>query len=161
MHAAPQTQTMSAQQLASSPLVCGCEQLGELANPPRLWAQLVAVHLRLAPPSSSKPSEPISSARERSSDAPIPHPARLPKALLPLYHLHSTLSAVHFLLFTATRVAGIAYIGRVVWPLARSPWTVASACGLAVFSAVTITVYALRSDGVQLATIAPSRPKHA
>ena len=129
-------------------------QLGEVANPPRLWAQLVAVRLQTRPTATAGEAN---ARRGRTADAALPHPARLPPALLPLYHLHAALSGAHFLLFFATRVAGLLYIQRVVWPHARSLSTVCSAVGLAVFSLGTIATYALSTDGVDLATVPAPR----
>ena len=140
-----------------TPVVCGVDGslvllgllIGELSNPPRLYAQLVARQLARhhKPPSVT-----------RLSSQTLPHPSQLRgPAEVQLWVLHSTLSSVHFMLFVATRVLGVWYYAAVLWPCSASVWTAVWAGAMCVFSVCTVLVYVLWSDGVSIATTALER----
>ena len=120
--------------------------LGELANPPRLWAQLVAYQL-------AQLQAPQSPSATRLSSLTVPHPSQLQdRSQVQLWLLHSTLSSVHFMLFSATRVLGMWYYVSVLWRFSVSGWTVVWGGAMCVFSFCTVLVYVLGSEGTSIAT---------
>ena len=163
-----------------SPVVCGVDgtlvlvglMLGEVANPPRVWAQLVAWQLaqRRQQPLSPAPAAAAAGMSEqsstsiatantaRSSTLTVPHPSQLRgREQVRLWLLHSTLSSVHFLLFASTRALGVWYYVGVLWPYSASRWTALWGGLLCAFSVATVVQYVVSSEGVNVATTAPER----
>ena len=133
------------------PLITGLDRglilvglvLGEVANPPRLCAQMVAAHGGLE----------VEAGRVgelKGIDA-------LSREQLGWYHVYSLWSGLHLVVFSGTRVAGVWYIWEVLWPRAESMWTLVTAVAIAIFSLATVAVYAFTADGVQLATTSTAR----
>ena len=126
--------------------------LGELANPPRLWAQLVACQIVQLQTAQSRP------AAARLSSLAVPHPKQLQhRSQVELWMLHSTLSSIHLMLFIATRGLGVWYFARVLWPHSVSGWTAVWGGAMCVFSVCTVVVYLVSSDGINIATTAVDR----
>ena len=135
---------------------CRCAlrwQLGEVANPARLWAQVLAVQLQ----SQRLTAAPPGLVQGRTRRDALPLPSQLPRSSLPLILFHATLSSVHLLLFAATRAVCLLYFVLAVWPSAKSGLTVLSAVAMLLFSASTLAVFAWSSEGVLLATTTPER----
>ena len=130
--------------------------LGELANPPRLWAQMVAWQIVQLQRQQQQP--PQSTAIVRVSSLTVPPSSQLQQRVqLSLWLWHATLSSVHFVMFSATRLLGVWYFVSVLWPYSTSGWTVVWGGAMCVFSVCTVLVYVLSTDGVSIATTTVER----
>jgi hypothetical protein len=119
--------------------------LGELSNPPRVAALIIAQCLQL---SSSKHSSDYNNNNNNDANVSSSSISRLSDRARQwladrrrLLHWQQISGTIHFMTFIACRMACIHYSVRVVWPLASGWSIIFTSVALLIFSAAAVLEY--------------------